>query len=73
MAIVHFKEEDFFVVANVAKDAQERGDEKAAVALDRLARMANAALTNEKYKALRAMSGSGKVVSWRDVPSTIST
>jgi hypothetical protein len=66
-------EDDFSALANAAQRAMEAGEAEEARALDKLARKANAALSNDKYRSAGAAAGFGaRGIGWRDVPSTLS-
>ncbi len=72
MASVNVSESEFDVLASAAYDAHLRGDKVAAAALDKMARKANAALTNDKYRSARWLGGAAsKSLTWEDVPSTL--
>jgi hypothetical protein len=74
MPPITITERDFSVLSLAATDARDAGDMEQANALDRLARMANAALTGASYGVqLARVAGvsSGKPIRWRDMPSTL--
>lgn len=68
--INNISEKDFEVLATAANAARDSGDMTAALALDKLARKANAALTNAKYASLRTFGG-GLRQTWQNTPSTL--
>lgn len=71
-SISNINEEDFCVLARASQAAMDRGDLADAEALDKLARKANASLTNAKYAgAARFVSGNVKLLRWSSVPSTL--
>jgi len=67
MPPITITEKDFAVLAHAARDAHKVGDASQAEALDKLARMANAALSVQsvphRFTAHR--------VRWQDMPSTL--
>lgn len=71
MPSINVSEADFAAVAGAAQDAQRRGDDAEAKALDKIARKINAALTNvtvTNSSPFGRMSGS---IKWKDMPSTL--
>lgn len=71
-SISGINEEDFCVLARAAQAAKDRGELTDAQALDKLARKANASLTNAKYAgAARFTSSEVKLAKWSSVPSTL--
>jgi hypothetical protein len=65
-------EDDFTALASAAQRAKDAGKLAEAEALDKLARKANAALTNAKYSRMGSEVGFGhKGIGWRQVPSTL--
>lgn len=74
MASIVISEEDFMVVAGAARDAQQAGNMEEALALDKVARKMNAALSRDSATAKIARYASGgksTPFSWKDVPSTL--
>lgn len=69
MPVINIGQADFAAAFNAASDAEERGDHEQALALDRLARKINAALSNAVVR------GSGTAlpvpITWKDVPSCL--
>lgn len=73
MANVRVSQEDFENVAIAANNADRKGDQELALALDKLARKINAALTrreNLKWTKMGPVSGQ-KQIGWEDVPSIL--
>jgi hypothetical protein len=70
-AAISVSEGDFEVVARAAIDAHKRGDMAAALALDKLARKIDVALTTAKHSHMRQYTGRHIRHSWRDVPSVL--
>lgn len=65
-------EDDFMALATAAQTAMDAGDLKTAMALDKMARKANASLTNTKYAGLQRFCGpAAKRLTWTSVPSTL--
>ena len=74
MAIINVTEADFRLLANAAMDARDSGAMEAARGLDKLARKANLALTNNStgmQLAKKLGVQSPHQSTWRDMPSTI--
>jgi hypothetical protein len=72
MPSISITDADFSTLACAAQDAQDRGDEAAAKALDRLARKMNAALSSSTAAQAAGMfSNKSRKVSWRQMPSTL--
>jgi len=72
MASVNINENEFDVLANAARTIFKLGDVSAAKSIDKIARKANAALTNDKYRSSRVFIGAlSKSLTWKDVPSTL--
>lgn len=68
MAAINVSEEDFCALSEAANTALKRGDRRAALALDKVARKINAALSNARGpRGFNRSSG----LSWTDVPSTL--
>jgi hypothetical protein len=67
MASISVSEETFTALADAAHLALKLGNRPLAAKLDRLARMANAALASQRPSPLRSLRA--KPLSWRDVPS----
>lgn len=77
MASVSMSEKDFRSVADAAQAAEKSGEIQRAIELDRIARKISAALTraqsqDERFIA-RSISGKAGRMSWRDVPTLLST
>lgn len=72
MASINISEGDFATLADAANNAKRRGDADAAKELDKLARKANAALTNAAG-ARRRFAGGPSVggIKWTQVPSCL--
>ena len=72
MPSINVSEADFTTLANAAMEAKARGEMDEAHALDKIARKTNAALSNSGLsKARRLIGGSGKSITWEEVPSTL--
>ena len=72
MASINISEDEFGVLAEAARQARDRGEKANAEALDKMARKANAALTNDKYRSVRWLAGAAsKSLTWQDVPSIL--
>ncbi|MCG8444953.1 MAG: hypothetical protein MI753_04460 [Hyphomicrobiales bacterium] len=73
MASVNASQADFEAVAAAANDADMQGDKEQALALDKLARKINAALSSrEASKACGGWpSAKRSPFTWQDVPSTL--
>lgn len=73
MASISVTEDDFRVLAFAAVAAQEAGYADDANRLDRLARMANAALCGDGRTSRRAAIGGLSLppIRWQDMPSTL--
>jgi hypothetical protein len=73
MPPITITEKDFTVLAMAASDAQKAGETEQAKALDKLARMANAALTAQSrgVKLAGFLRGTRHSIRWQDMPSTI--
>ena len=73
MASVNVSQADFEAVAGAANDADRRGDREQALALDKLARKINAALSSrEARKACGDWPNAQRSpFTWQDVPSTL--
>ena len=74
MASINISEQDFQTLADATYEAEERGDIEAAKRLDKLARKANAALTNAHLsgEVRRMADPTGKAqMKWTDVPSLL--
>lgn len=69
--INNITEGDFEALAFAAQGAKDRGDIVAAGTLDKLARKANAALANAKYKGLAQGALNTTPIKWTAVPSTL--
>lgn len=70
--INNITEDDFSALVQAANWAQERGDSATAAALDKLARKANAALTNAKYAGEAFWTTAGRPrITWKSVPTTL--
>lgn len=72
MATMNISEDDFGTLADAANAAARRGDAATAKELDKLARKANAALTNAAG-AKRRFAGGPSVggIRWTQVPSCL--
>jgi hypothetical protein len=70
-AAIGVSEGDLEVVARAAIDAHKRGDMAAALALDKLARKINAALTTTEHSHMRQYTCRHVRHTWRDVPSVL--
>ena len=73
MASINISEDDFNVLAAAANDANARGDQEQADALDKIARKVNAALSKNQWatSVVRLVGVAPKPLSWRDMPSTL--
>lgn len=71
MASINISDADFGTIFTAAHAARDVGDEDQAVALDKIARKINAALTagTPEAKIAGFMSGRRSVVRWQDMPS----
>jgi hypothetical protein len=70
---INISEADFTAVATAASEAQARGDTENAIALDKIARKINAALTAAipERKIAQALGGCNGRIRWQDMPSTL--
>ncbi len=72
MATMNISEDDFATLADAANAAARRGDAAAANELDKLARKANASLTNSAGARRRFAGGpSAGGIKWTEVPSCL--
>jgi hypothetical protein len=73
MSSINVSEKDFLTVAHAARDAMDAENQEQAVALDKIARKINAALTSS-HDSLRIAGLMGmrrSSVRWQDMPSTL--
>ena len=70
MASVDLTEEDFQVLASAARRARDEGQIDA-IALDIMARKANAALAHRRNRFPWSPTGRTPSIHWSDVPSTL--
>ena len=72
MATMNIGEGDFKTLADAANAAKHRGDSEAAKELDKMARKANAALTNAAGEMRRFAGGPSVAgIKWTEVPSCL--
>ena len=70
MAAVNVSESDFDAVASAANYADMQGDREQALALDKLARKINAALSSREARK-NFPNAQRSPFTWQDVPSTL--
>jgi hypothetical protein len=69
---ISISEDDFQTLCDAANEAMARGDMEAAVALDKIARKANVALTLASTRHIReAVGNADRKFTWEDVPSVL--
>lgn len=73
MPSINISEDDFAAVAGAAVEAQMRGDDVEAKALDKIARKINAALSSATVSAISSMGRVTRKPRWQDMPSTLIT
>lgn len=70
-AIRGITEDDFTALADAANAALARGDLWTAECLDKMARKANASLSNANLLALSVWTTRSNSLTWKDVPSVL--
>ena len=70
MPMINIGESEFMVLANAANLAEQHGNHEDALALDKLARKANAALSGSAINKVVDMRMT-KNPKWQDMPSTL--